>query len=89
MRKTFGTDAKIAARGRKVIGAGLTPLEYILSVVRDDKASASRRDKMALAAVPYCHAKRTEYSGVSKKMVMLQGNEMATRDSEWAGGLAQ
>ena len=35
--------------------SGLTPLDYMLSVLRDEKADARRRDDMAKAAAPYVH----------------------------------
>jgi hypothetical protein len=36
---------------------GITPLEYMLRVMRDPKAKAPRRDHMAVSAAPYIHAK--------------------------------
>src|SRR5215469_15475767 len=36
---------------------GLTPLEYMLAVLRDDTADPDRRDRMAVAAAPYIHAR--------------------------------
>jgi len=47
--------AKLAQEMR-ALGA-LTPLDYILAVMRDPKAEPERRDKMALAAVPFFHPK--------------------------------
>ena len=44
---------KAAAQG------GMTPLEYMLDVMRDGKAKNERRDEMAKAAAPYLHARRT------------------------------
>ena len=44
--------AEAAAKG------GTTPLEYMLSVMRDPKAKPSRRDEMARAAAPFLHARR-------------------------------
>ena len=34
---------------------GLTPLEYMLSIMRDIKQPQLRREAMATAAAPYCH----------------------------------
>ena len=34
---------------------GITPIEYMLSVMRDEKADRTRRDNMARAAAPYIH----------------------------------
>lgn len=36
---------------------GETPLQYMLRVMRDPKATIERRDGMAKAAAPYIHAK--------------------------------
>lgn len=37
---------------------GITPLDYMLKVLRDKKVDADRRDRMAEAAAPYLHPKR-------------------------------
>jgi hypothetical protein len=37
---------------------GLSPLEYLLKVMRDPSTSDVRRDDAAKAAAPYLHAKR-------------------------------
>jgi hypothetical protein len=37
--------------------AGLKPLEYMLEVMNDQKADSSRRDRMAIAAAPFVHAR--------------------------------
>lgn len=46
-----------ARREREIAKAGDTPLDYMLKVMRDDKADVSRRDDMAKAAAPYVHPK--------------------------------
>jgi hypothetical protein len=35
--------------------SGMLPLDYMLAVIRDPNATQLRRDKMAIAAAPYCH----------------------------------
>jgi hypothetical protein len=35
--------------------AGITPLEWMLSVIRDEKTDVRRRDEMAKAAAPFMH----------------------------------
>lgn len=53
-----GTPNKASAeRQRRVAENGQTPLEYMLKVMRDSKASDQRRDDMAKAAAPYVHPK--------------------------------
>src|SRR5262245_58235614 len=47
-RRTAQWQAEIAA-------AGVTPLAYMLAVIRDENAPEARRDEMAKAAAPYVH----------------------------------
>lgn len=42
----------------RVKRAGITPLDYMLKVMRDEKADSPRRADMAKAAAPYLHARR-------------------------------
>lgn len=42
----------------KAAQAGISPLDYMLKVMRDDNAHPTRRDQMAVAAAPYLHARR-------------------------------
>jgi hypothetical protein len=42
------------------ISVGKTPLEYMLGVMRDPNVDDQRRDRMAMAAAPYVHAKAGE-----------------------------
>jgi hypothetical protein len=48
-----GTQAKKAAKA----GSVMTPLEYMLSVVGDENATATARMNAAKSAAPYVHAK--------------------------------
>jgi hypothetical protein len=51
-----GTRNKLTAlREAEIAASGLTPLDYMLKVLRDGKEDTSRRDEMAKAAAPYCH----------------------------------
>lgn len=53
-----GTPNKATARReREIAKSGITPLEYMLKVMRNEKADVSRRDDMAKAAAPYVHPK--------------------------------
>jgi len=47
---------------------GYLPIEYMLALMRDEKAEPQRRDAMAIQAAPYCHARlnavaRTDVKG--------------------------
>jgi len=47
---------KATAEARAAVEeSGQTPLQYMVSVMRDPKADARRRDAMAAAAAPYVH----------------------------------
>src|SRR5262249_34533460 len=37
---------------------GMTPLEYLLAVMRDESAALPRRDEAARAAAPYIHPRK-------------------------------
>ena len=52
-------DEKDAEKPRQSLG-GLTPLEYMLSVMNSESVDDARRDKMAIAAAPYVHGKAAE-----------------------------
>lgn len=39
------------------VGDGITPLEYLLNVMRDETADTKRRDDAAKAAAPFLHAR--------------------------------
>lgn len=42
---------------------GLSPLDYLLSILRDDTAEKAHRMDAAKAAAPYCHAKLQPVDG--------------------------
>lgn len=42
----------------KAAKEGITPLDYMLKIMRNWKATPQRRDEMAKAAAPYLHARR-------------------------------
>lgn len=48
-----------ANRPRKSLG-GLSPLEYMLGVMNDADAEDARRDRMAMAAAPFVHARASD-----------------------------
>ena len=43
----------------RVEASGLTPFDYMLSVLRDETAAPERRDEMAKAAAPFVHPRLT------------------------------
>ena len=67
-------------RPRKSLG-NMTPLEYMLSIMNDDDADDARRDRMAMAAAPFVHAK-AEASAPGKK----EQRQAAAEEHAQSGG---
>jgi hypothetical protein len=64
-----GSVARIDYQARqKAHESGLTPLDYLLTIMRDESEDKRERLDAAKAAAPYCHARlsSTELSGPSK-----------------------
>lgn len=75
-----GTPNKTnAERQAEIAASGITPLDYMLKVMRDEKADERRRDDMAKAAAPYAHPKLAaiEHGGEAGGpiQVVISGND--------------
>ena len=67
---------------------GMLPLDYMLSVIRDPNATQLRRDKMAIAAAPYCHARlMPDLPAKGKKDQRAEDAETAGVGTPWAADL--
>lgn len=56
--RTKGVPNKAnAARTAAIVASGLTPLDYMLTLLRDEKRADDERFEAAKAAAPYVHAK--------------------------------
>ncbi len=64
----------------------MLPLDYMLSVIRDPTASKTRRDRMAIAAAPYCHHKVAEVR-TGKKDLAAENAATAGTGTAWSGDL--
>lgn len=64
-RKKGSRNKRTEAQAAKIDASGLTPLEYMLSVLRDEGQEQSARFAAAQQAAPYCHPKlaSTELKG--------------------------
>ena len=69
------------------LGGGMLPLDYMLAVIRDPNATQGRRDKMAIAAAPYCHPRLIEPKTVGKKDQQEAAAETAGMGTPWAKDL--
>lgn len=64
-RKPGTKNRRTVEQVEAVIASGLTPLDFMLSVMRDVKEDKGRRIEAAKSAAPYCHARLNaiEHSG--------------------------
>jgi len=61
----------------------MMPLDYMLMVIADETATQERRDRMAIAAAPYCHPRVAErFKG--RKDEQSEAAESAGIGTPWA-----
>jgi hypothetical protein len=65
-RKTGQANKINAQAKREALKGGVTPLQYMLGVMRNSRADTKRRDDMAKAAAPFCHTRAIEHSGPNR-----------------------
>ena len=75
--KDIAADAKAAK---------MKPLEYMLMVLNDPAADMTRRDRMAIAAAPYCHPRVADIAK-GKKDRQAEAAVKAGAGTAWAGDL--
>jgi hypothetical protein len=78
------TKKQVVTEASKV--PGVMPLDYMLSVIRDPTATQERRDRMAIAAAPYCHPKMADQR-LGKKDQEADAATMAGLGTPWAADL--
>jgi len=64
----------------------MQPLQYMISVMNDPTVDANRRDRMAVAAAPYCHHKVADVR-TGKKDIAAENAVMAGVGTAWSGDL--
>jgi len=64
----------------------MMPLDYMLMIMRDETVDKYRRDKMAMAAAPYCHARVADASR-GKKVQQTELADNAGIGTPWAADL--
>lgn len=72
-----GAATRINEEARRAAHAtGITPLEYMLGVLRDPSQPNDRRDDMAKAAAPYLHARLSNATVTVRKITELTEAEI-------------
>src|SRR5262245_36520550 len=82
-RKTGGRQKGTSNRATEearaaAAAAGILPLDYMLSVMRDSAADHKRRDAMAMAAAPFLHRK---LSAIDAKLSSVAGDPSPESDT--------
>jgi phage terminase small subunit len=81
-----GTGKKKGLPGPPDVGEGVTPLEYMLAVIRNPAIDVTRRDRMAIAAAPYCHPRISDQRP-SKRDLREEAARTAALGTEWGDDL--
>ena len=79
-------EAKAEALSAAPLAADITPLGYMIAVMRDPTAPTSRRDRMAALAAPYCHARASD-AALGKKALAQSVADTAGHGTDWGGDL--
>lgn len=87
MKKRMGRPRKIRSLIAESAKTGISPLEYMLAIMRDPNATESRRDRMAMMAAPYCHPKLAYAQPPGKKDQRAEAAATAGTGTEWANDL--
>ena len=58
-KATPAPDPVVDMLNRELTGPNATPLQYMLAVMRNPNEDPARRDKMAISAAPFLHARLT------------------------------
>jgi hypothetical protein len=65
----------------------MLPLDYLLMVINDPKADSDRKDRLAIAAAPYCHPRLIEPKRAGKKDQQAKAAVLAGVGTPWSKDL--
>src|SRR6185437_16358785 len=87
-----GTPNKApAAKVAEIAASGLTPLEYMLQVLRAPESTSADRAWAAKEAAPYCHSRLAAIQHTGKDGGPIETHEVSDKplsDDEWAAKYA-
>lgn len=94
-RKRGSRNKRQQAELKRLAAGGEMPLDYMLRIMRDPKTTRPRADRMALQALPYCHAKlmpkpadgKPPADGNGKKAAAQAAAETAGKGTAWGSDL--
>jgi hypothetical protein len=76
-RKKGTPNKATAKRAAEIAASGLTPLDFLLSVIRDNEADISSRLEAAKAAAPYVHPKLANVELTGKDRGPIETKEIS------------
>lgn len=84
-RKAGSPNKATAAKRAEIEQSGLTPLDYMLGLLRNENMPAETRFEAAKAAAPYVHAKLTsaEVKSETTHRYVARVPEKATETAVW------
>lgn len=87
--KPKGSVAKTDAKARqKAAEGGITPLEYLLQIMRDEDQPQEERKDAAKAAAPYVHARLASVDMTSKNDTTMRVlSDKPQTEDEWANSV--
>jgi hypothetical protein len=65
----------------------MLPLDYLLMVINDPNADSDRKDRLAIAACPFCHPRLIEPQKIGKKDRQDEAAESAGKGTPWSSDL--
>ena len=65
----------------------MKPLDYLLMVINDPNADSDRKDRLAIAAAPYCHPRLIQSERPSKKARAAKEAAVAGMGTPWSSDL--
>jgi hypothetical protein len=78
-RKAGSSDLFKKEAAAAVAASGVTPLEYMLGIMRDGSADPDKRFEAAKASAPYCHPKLSNVTMDAKVQHELSREEIEAR----------
>jgi hypothetical protein len=83
-RKAGAITKRTREVANKAVETGLTPLEFMLSIMRDESADRNERLDMAKAAAPFIHPKLSSISAtVEAEVVQKRVSSEPLSETEW------
>ena len=77
-----GAKTKLTEQAIREAGEGITPLEFMLGLLRDESLDMLQRFEAAKAAAPYVHARQIE-SQVQSENVNYNISDAPMSEDEW------